>query len=110
MRGTKSVRGCVTAMPSIVSLAGTPSSLPALDHLPTRPAPGNHGIVAITSSSHSSASAANCWRLKGADSGSAAFGKIFVIARTRTLQVEDFIHPEQLEDRERLIARAFDRD
>jgi hypothetical protein len=30
------------------------------------------------------ARAANCCRLNGADSGSTAFGKIFVIARTRS--------------------------
>jgi hypothetical protein len=40
--------------------------------------------VAITSSEQRRASAANCWRLNGADSGSTAFGKIFVIARTRS--------------------------
>src|SRR5689334_21831824 len=42
----------------------------------------------MTLSSQRRESAANCWRLNGADSGSAAFGKIFVIARTRSTAAE----------------------
>src|SRR5690348_10616346 len=107
-----SVRGCETSMPSIVSRNGTRARRPAVDHFPRSPAPGNHGIVPITWSSQRFDRAANCCRLNGADSGSAAFGKIFVIARTRStaLEVEDLVHPQQLEDRQRLIARAGDLD
>lgn len=47
-----------------------------------RPVPGSQGIVASTSTEQRRDSAVICWRLNGADSGSAAFGKIFVIART----------------------------
>src|SRR5512143_2571480 len=104
-------------MPAMWSARGTLASLPALDHRANSPAPGNHGMVAITSSWQRVASAANCWRLNGAESGSAALGKILVIARTRStsspgspLEVEHLVHAQELEDRQRLVARARDRD
>src|SRR5262245_38694428 len=114
-RGKNSVRGWVTAMPAISSRRGTFASLPALDQRARSPAPGNHGIVAATSSSQRRASAANCWRLNGADSGSAWFGKILVIARTRTarrscVDAEDLVHPQQLAARQRLIPGDGDGD
>src|SRR5262249_25991496 len=114
-RGKNSVRGCVTVMPAISSRRGTFASLPALDQRARSPAPGNHGIVAATSSSQCRASAANCWRLNGADSGSAWLGKSLGIARTRKARrirsdAEHAVHPQQLEDRERLIARPGHRE
>src|SRR5678810_961909 len=103
----------------MVSRAGTWPRRPALDHLASRPAPGYQGIVASTSTiSQWPARAANCWRLKGAESGSAAFGKILVMIRTRKAggtdgrgsEQEDLVHAEQLEDRQRLIAGIDDLD
>src|SRR4051794_27828473 len=47
------------------------------------PAPGNQGMVASTSTSQRRRRAASCCRLNGADSGSRAFGNIFVTTRTR---------------------------
>ena len=58
-------------------------SRPAADQRENRRAPGNQGIGASTSTSQRRPSAAICCRLNGADSGSAAFGKILVITSTR---------------------------
>src|SRR5258706_12721680 len=81
--GTKAKRGCRTRMPSMFSCAGTEASRPAVDQRPSVAAPGNHGIVASTSTSHKRESAANCWRLNGEDRGSTLFGKILVTIKTR---------------------------
>jgi len=59
-RGTNSVRGWLTGMSAMRSWRGTAASLPALDHRENSPAPGNQGMVAMTSSSQRRASAANC--------------------------------------------------
>src|SRR5262252_6658249 len=67
----------------MLSWRGTRVSWPAGDQRASWPAPGNHGMVASTSTSQRRPSAASCCRLNGADSGSTALGKILVTARTR---------------------------
>ena len=66
----------------MTSFAGT-LRRPHVFELRTSAEPGNQGIVAMTRRSQRRPSAANCWRLNGADSGSTALGKIRVMARTR---------------------------
>src|SRR6185369_2332541 len=82
--------------------SGTSTSRPAADHLRNARAPGYHGMLASTSTVHSLASAANCWRLNGDDSGSSALGKILVITSTRTSGGP----PTELDERQRAPAGA----
>ena len=77
----------------MVSRIGTRASRAADDQRPASPAPGYHGIVARISRSASGASAPSCCRLNGAESGSAAFGKIFVMTRTRRRAAAASVEP-----------------
>src|SRR5258708_7494736 len=71
-------------MPATVSERGSFASFAARGGCPVSVAPGTYGIASSTERSHSFASSVNCCRLNGELSGSRLFGKIFVIARTRT--------------------------
>src|SRR5579863_433878 len=78
------------------SSLGTSKRRPARDHLENALAPGNHGIVARTLTSQSSASRANCCRLKGAERGSTRFGKIFVRISTRMVSIRYTAAPHSI--------------
>ena len=106
------MRGWCTRKPSMTSSLGSSLATWWVANFPSKRCAGYQAWVAKTSTSQVSPKAANCWRLKLAARGWAAFGKRFVMMRTRNValatrelgHVEDLVHPQQLEDGEGLVS------